>query len=248
MKTIDIRTTQNVTIQYEMASLRDRFFAFFIDLIIVSTISYFIIRVLTYVLSAARSDDSMVLGILYGLLPICGFMFYQFLSELIANGQSWGKKSLRIKTIRLDGKEASASDYLLRAIFHIVDTFFSFGVLSALLISASGKKQRLGDMTANTTVVKLQSHTRFYLDEILKISTLENYTPQYPQVKQLSENDMLLIKNAIGRYRIYPNDAHRKVIFQLVRKLQEPLGLNEIPKNKIEFLKTLIKDYIVLTR
>ena len=35
MKTIDIRTTQNVTIEYELATLRERILAFFIDFVIV---------------------------------------------------------------------------------------------------------------------------------------------------------------------------------------------------------------------
>ncbi len=59
---------------------------------------------------------------------------------------------------------------------------------------------------------------------------------------------MLLIKNIIARYRSYPNQAHQEVVNQLVEKLQQELDINEIPRNKIEFLKTLIRDYIVLTR
>ncbi len=248
MSAIDVRTTQNVTIQYELASLRERFFAFFIDIVIVFSVIYFLIIFVVSVLRANDSLSEMTAMVLYGILPVASFMAYQLLSEIIANGQSWGKKALGIKTIRLDGGEAGISDYLLRSVFHLVDTFFSFGVISALLISSSSKNQRLGDMTANTTVVRLQSNTRFYLQEILKINTLENYQPVYPQVKKLSEADMLLIKEAINRYRLYPNDAHRKAINQLVLKLREPLGLKNIPPNKIEFLKILIKDYIVLTR
>lgn len=255
MSAIDIKTTQNVTIQYELASLRDRFFAIFIDFIIVFTASFLIIIFLSSLISSAEvgrtgeeGSSGFALQILMGLLPIVGFMVYQFLSELITSGQTWGKKALGIKTIRLDGKEASISDYLLRAIFHLVDTFFSFGVIAALLISASVKRQRFGDLTANTTVVRLQNSTKFYLEEILKINTLENYTPSYPQVKELTEKDMLLIRNAINRYRLYPNEAHKKAINQLVDNLVEPLNLSNSPKDKVNFLKTLIRDYIVLTR
>ena len=34
MKTIDVKTTQNVTITYELAEVRDRIFSFLIDLVI----------------------------------------------------------------------------------------------------------------------------------------------------------------------------------------------------------------------
>ena len=42
MKTIDIRTTQNVVIEYELAPLRERIFAFFIDLVNALLIPFFL--------------------------------------------------------------------------------------------------------------------------------------------------------------------------------------------------------------
>ena len=42
MQTIDITTTQNVTIEYELATLRDRFLALLIDVMVVGTV-YFIL-------------------------------------------------------------------------------------------------------------------------------------------------------------------------------------------------------------
>ena len=59
---------------------------------------------------------------------------------------------------------------------------------------------------------------------------------------------MLLIKNAVFRYQKYRNPGHADVIRDLVAHLQEVLEITEKPKNKVEFLKTLIRDYIVLTR
>jgi uncharacterized RDD family membrane protein YckC len=243
MRTIEIRTTQNVTIEYELASLRDRFFAYFIDWLIVGAFWMFFSSLLSaaFVLFNAMN----LLGF---LLPVGLFILYQLLSEIFANGQSWGKKAMGIKVVRLDGKEPTLSDYLLRAVFHIVDTVISFGVIAALLVSSSNKSQRLGDMTANTAVIKVKFTLRFQLEDILKINTLEDYEPAYPEVRQLSEEDMLLIKSIISRYRKYRNHAHQEVVEELVQNLSRQLGLIEQPKDKIGFLKTLIRDYIVLTR
>ena len=124
----------------------------------------------------------------------------------------------------------------------MVDTFLSFGALASLLISSSNKSQRLGDMTANTTVIKLKSSLRFQLEDILKINTIDNYEPTYEQVRQLSEKDMLLIKTIISRYRQYPNEAHQKVIKDLTNHISDLLGIVEPPGDKIAFLKTLIRD------
>ncbi|GJM31149.1 MAG: transporter [Saprospiraceae bacterium] len=248
MQTIDIKTTQNVTIEYELATLWERMLAIMIDAIIVGAIYMILALLLSAAFSDGNGNSDLSLGMIYSLLPVICFLLYQLLSEVFADGQSWGKKSMSIKVVRLDGQEPGLSDYLLRSVFHIVDTIFSGGILAALLISSSNKNQRLGDMTANTTVIRLRSSLNFQLNDILKISSLEDYEPHYPEVKKLSESDMLLIKGTISRYRNHPNDAHKKVIVELVTHLKEVLEIEDVDNDKIEFLKTLIRDYIVLTR
>jgi hypothetical protein len=167
---------------------------------------------------------------------------------MASNGQSWGKRALGIRVVRLDGREPGFGDYFLRAVFHLIDSLLSAGILAALLISTSGKNQRLGDMTANTTVIRARHYQRFKLCDILKISTLGEYQPHYTAVRKLSEQDLLLVKNAIGRYQSFPNAAHQQAINELSQKLKDILEIDEIPRDKIAFLKTLIRDYIVLTR
>ncbi len=248
MRTIEITTTQNVTIEYELATLQERVIAFIIDSLLVGAMSMVIISVVSSILRDALLDSFNAEAVLYQFLPIGLLIFYHLLSEIIADGQSWGKKAMGIKVVRLDGQEPGLIDYLLRAVFLIVDALLSAGIVAALLISSSNNSQRLGDMTANTTVIRVKFGFRFRLEDILKINSLEDYEPQYPEVRRLSEQDMLLIKNIITRYRKYKNPAHREVINDLVVNLTKKLDLIEPPKNKIEFLKTLIRDYIVLTR
>ena len=247
MDTIEIRTTQNVVIEYELAALRERILAFFIDLVILGSV-YIVLSILFMGVLARMMQESAMFSTVYSLMPILLFLLYQLASEVLADGQSWGKKSMGIKVVRLDGKEPGLSDYLLRTVFHMVDSLFTAGTLASLLISSSEKNQRLGDMTANTTVIRVRHNLRFRLEDILNISSLEDYEPKYPEVKQLSEQDMLLIKSTISRYTTYPNPAHEEAIHMLVERLQQLLGLKERPSNKIEFLRTLIRDYIVITR
>ena len=248
METIDIRTTQNVTIEYELAGLRERIIAFFIDAVIFGAIYVIIMLSLITTLQRAIFESGIIFYVIYVILPVGGLMAYHLFSEILANGQSWGKKSMGIRVVRLDGQEPGLSDYLLRAVFLVVDALASLGVLGALLISSSAKNQRLGDMTANTTVIRLRHNLHFRLEDILKINSLEDYQPRYPEVRQLSEKDMLLIKNTIARYRAFPNQAHDRVVDELVNRLRSLLDINEEPRDRIEFLKTLIRDYIVLTR
>jgi len=247
MPTIDITTTQNVTIEYELAGPQDRFLAFFIDAVIVGALFILIFLVL-FDTWAKDIEEGGMLGHFLSFLPLTLFVIYHLLSEILANGQSWGKKAAGIKVVRLDGEEPGWSDYLLRAVFHVVDTFLSFCALAGILINSSAKKQRLGDMTANTVVIKTRFNKRFQLTDILKINSIEEYEPTYLEVRKLREQDLLLIKSAIQRYHSHKNPAHTEVIDKLVNHLVMVLDLDEVPTKKIEFLQTLIRDYIVLTR
>ena len=248
MQTIEIRTTQNVTIEYELASLRDRILAYFIDFMIVMVAYAILVAILSATIQAVINSSGLNANFVYYLLPMFLFIFYQLFMEIFNNGQSIGKKALNVKVIRLDGKEPGLSDYLLRAVLLIVDTWFCFGVVASLLIGSTAKRQRFGDLTANTTVVRLQSKLQISLNDVLKIDSLHAYEPQYPEIRQMREKDMLMIKNAIARYQKHPNKAHREAISELIDRLVSLLELEERPRNGIEFLKTLIRDYIVLTR
>ncbi len=245
MRTIGINTTQNVIIDYQLAGLKDRFFASFIDLLVWLTVSWFFVVFVNFTIDIEEGFNGMIFSY---FLPLSFFLFYHLFSEVMWEGQSLGKKAIGIKVVRLDGQEAGLSDYLLRSVFLLIDMIFSVGVVGAMLISSSSKTQRLGDMTANTTVIRLSPDLNFRLEDILKINSIENYEPQYPEVRSLSEKDMLLVKQVLNRQRTHSNKAHKDVVDQLVSKLCQELDIKLATQDKIGFLKTLLRDYIVLTR
>jgi uncharacterized RDD family membrane protein YckC len=248
MQTIEITTTQNVTIEYELAGLRERFFGMLIDALIMI---FLWIALLTIAGMFAFSTGSGFLMQMISTFPFWFTVFYGLICETLLNGQTFGKRTQMTKVVRIDGKPVSLSDLLLRSVLLLADFMFSFGVIGALFISTNSLRQRLGDMAAGTTVIKIGTDRRFKLNDILNINTLENYTPQYSQVRQLSEEDMLFIKNIIIRYQKYRNGSHTEAVEALYEQLTKTLDIEpreQYLSGKIEFFKTLIKDYIVLTR
>jgi len=246
MKSIEITTTQHVTIEYELARLRERGLAWFMDLLLV-LLGYFILlqlfgAIFGSIFSGGMSDQVLV------LLPFLGYFLYNIFFEIWNIGQTPGKMAMSIKVVRLDGKDPEWSDVVLRAVLHLVDSLFSFSVIGAVLIKTTGKSQRLGDLAANTTVIRIRGGEQYRLSDILGISSLENYQPTYPQVRNLGEQDMIFIKNVLTRRQRYPNEAHHEVAEDLVTHLMPLLDIQQRPPNPIEFLRILLRDYIVLTR
>ncbi len=248
LKSIEITTTQNVTIEYELAPLRERIIGWLIDVLIV-LVGWFIVFQILRAIGGDEMFDNMGWLMLVVLLPFLLFFFFNILFEILNLGQTPGKMAMSIKVVRLDGKDPEWSDVLLRAVLHLVDSIFSFGVIGAMLVKTTPRAQRLGDMAANTTVIKIQgSRYNFRLQDILNIASLENYQPVFPQVRRLTERDMIFIKTAITRFQRYPNQAHEEVVEDLVTHLMPLLDITVRPLNRVEFLKTLLRDYIVLTR
>ncbi len=245
MAKIEIRTSQNVVIEYELASLLDRFLALFIDLM-VFYIGYFLVFT-AFSFVFARYLDGWGFRF-FALFTLSGFLIYLLLYEGLSGGQTLGKKLMKLRVVRPDGREAAPGDYLIRAIFMLIDLFLSLGVFGAMLIGSTTHSQRLGDLAAGTTVVRLENKTNFTLEDLSKIVTLDSYQPRYPSVKQLSEEDVLLLKQLLERYRKWPNPAHASAVQLAVDNVCKRLGISPPKGGKTEFLKTLIRDYIVLTR
>ena len=248
MQTIDITTAQNVTIEYELASVRERGMAMFIDILIECFL--WLALILLTISSRSGLQSSFWTQFVFSF-PFWFTIMYALLCESFLNGQTFGKRSQRIRVVRVDGRPIHLSDLLLRAVLLLVDLLMSVGALGGLLIFTTERRQRLGDMAAGTTVIKLSSERTFTLSDILNIQTLQSHTPQYPQVRSLSEDDMLFIKSVVQRYQLYPNDASNEAVWTLYEHLSNVLDVSlslKSTESVLNFFKTLIKDYIVLTR
>jgi uncharacterized RDD family membrane protein YckC len=247
MKSIDIRTTQNVTISYELAEVRERLIAFVLDTLFKS-VAGLILWWMAMLLfqDSIYSDDLLEYFSYVVLLPL--YSFYTLFFEVIWHGQTPGKKIMKIKVIKLDGKQPEFYDYLIRWTFRILDIILSLGVIAVLLIVSSDYAQRLGDLTSNSTVVRIHNKVNITLADILRINTRQNYDPSYPGIANFPEEDILIIKQTIERYQRYRNEAHKNAVIALCETLAQKLEIQDVGSDKIRFLKTLIKDYIVLTR
>lgn len=243
MQNIEINTTQNVRITYEIAHLGDRISALLIDLVIIGVGS-----LVSMLFSAILTGESQSFVFYLFIVPFAAF--YTLISEIIFKGQTIGKRSLKIQVVKLNGEEAKPSDYFLRWIFRLIDIFLSLGMIATIFVVTSKKGQRLGDLVSETSVIRIKPANQMELNEIIARHNKEDYEARYPQVVKLSESDMLLIQNVLRRYDKYKNKAHRDALFLLSKKVKAKLNIEdgEIQEESIKFLKTLIKDYVVLTR
>ncbi len=244
MANIEIRTAQNVVIAYETAPFAERLFAFLIDWAI--GIGLCLVFLFLYALFAANFDDGFELLIYFCFVPV--FFFYTLVSEVMWQGQSIGKKAMRLKVVKLTGREANVNDYLSRWVFRMIDIYLSAGSLAAILILSSSKGQRLGDILSNTSVVRIKKNLDLTVSDLLKMKSKDNYEPEYPQARLLKEEDALLIKAVLDRHSKYPNEASAELVKELRIKLVKELEIDNMHRVSSDFLKMLLRDYVVMSR
>ena len=245
MQSIEIVTSQNVPIVYELAGLRDRILAWLLDSLIMWG-ALLILGLLCLAAGFLHNEEDAMYFFFFVVVPV--FFFYTPILEIFNDGQTIGKLALKIKVVKLNGREVTLSDYIMRWVFRSVEIYFSAGSIACMLISSSDKGQRLGDILANTTIIRLQPKLNMSMNDLQRINTTENYQPKFPEVKRVSEEDMLLVKNVLERYQKFKNPAHRNAIIDTADEMAKLIRLEKAPNNKVEFLKVLLRDYIVLTR
>ncbi|MFM8740183.1 MAG: RDD family protein, partial [Cytophagales bacterium] len=137
---------------------------------------------------------------------------------------------------------ATVGAYILRWIFGLAELNIASGLIAMLAVIVSGKGQRIGDMVAGTTVVKLQEEKAASAQNVF-ISPETNYEVTFQQAIQLNPSDIELIQRALEINRDLGNS---KPVLAITEKVKNQLGIRtDLPP--IKFLYTLIKDYRHLT-
>jgi uncharacterized RDD family membrane protein YckC len=162
-ETLIIETPERVQLEFALASIGNRFLACAIDHFIqVTTITLICIGLLL-MLSASPTDGvgeilteapKWVVAILLIVLFLL-FTSYFAIFEWLWNGQTPGKKLLKLRVIREDGRPITLWETIARNLMRLFDImplpFYSIGFIAVFL---SPRDQRIGDLFAGTVVVR----------------------------------------------------------------------------------------------
>jgi len=95
------------------------------------------------------------LGGLFGILGLMWLLWLIYFTYFEAtSGQTIGKMLTHIRVIKEDGSRCDFGSALIRNILRIVDHLPFLYILGIILIAATEKRQRLGDMLGRTVVIK----------------------------------------------------------------------------------------------
>jgi uncharacterized RDD family membrane protein YckC len=232
MQTVRITTSQNIDIDYEIAGLGPRILARILDGLLFFVI--IIAAAIAGIMSHLEEVSAIVAIVIFAVL----YVFYDLLCEIFMNGQSIGKKIMKIKVISLDGGRPSLGQYMLRWLFRIVDFTLTSGLCALISAAVSEKNQRVGDMVAGTTLIRTSPSAKMQ-DIAFTPPEDEGYTPVFHEAAQLNDKDIALVYEVLTNYIQSGNSV---ILYNTATKLKQVLNI-QTDMDDMRFLQTLTKDY-----
>ncbi len=245
MATIRVHTTQNVSLEYEVASVGDRILAALLDYLIL--IGWGVLWAIIFAAIADGdtkatapldlSDPAQVIAT--AILALIGspFVFYFLVCEIFFNGQTLGKKARYIRVMRLDGTPARLGDYFLRWLLRPLEIILTLGSAAMVTILVNGRGQRLGDLLAGTTVLSIKPRAGALL--AAELATPSGYQPVFEQAAQLSDPDVALLRQLLSRGL---NQGNYMLLHETALKIKHLLGV-ESDLGDEAFLRTVLRDH-----
>src|SRR5678809_877043 len=249
MSVIRIMTNFNIELEFPAAPFHRRLFAWIIDIIILCFYGWLSVQLISWFDSNIGNRSSFAVFILL-LLPM---LTYHLICEATMNGQSFGKKIMAIRVVNENGGQPGIGQLAIRWLIRTSDIMAFSLILSVpmaaangnsrffwqvaiplglfmtdvILVNASQKQQRLGDMLAHTLLIKAsQKHS---IQDTVFLNIADNYRPSFPQVMQLTDRDMNSLKSIL-------DTAKKEAILIL---LQWPLIKSKITLKSIPIFRLL---------
>ncbi len=171
-----IETPERVELHYVLANVGNRFLAAAIDHLIQG-----LLIMIVLVLAGAFNDGplfrgSAVWAAAIAVLLVFGIYWGYFVAfETLWSGQTPGKRWMRLRVVREDGRPVRFYEVFVRNLLRLAVDFmppptYAIGVVSIIF---SARSKRIGDFVAGTVVVKERATEAPSLDDIIKISNYE---------------------------------------------------------------------------
>jgi uncharacterized RDD family membrane protein YckC len=149
------RTPESVELEFVLAGLGNRIYALIIDYLIWSSILILILIVWAFLITQIawlRSEPIRLWITAIQILILFGvYIGYFICFETLWRGQTPGKRYVKIRVIREDGRNVGIQQSILRSLLRPIDDIFCLGFLFILFTT---QEKRLGDLVAGTILIQ----------------------------------------------------------------------------------------------
>jgi uncharacterized RDD family membrane protein YckC len=233
MDRLYIRTPEGIVFSLELADPLVRLVAWAFDLLIIAAVSVATLLVVSFFGVFIGPGLSATIAILSLFLMSTGYAIF---FEYLWRGQTPGKRLLRLRVMDARGLGLTFSQIMLRNLLRTVDGLPGLYLLGGLSCFFTRHVQRLGDLAANTIVIRTPRIAEPNVDQILpgKYNSFRQYPHLAARLRQrISPVEADLALRALVRRGILNADA-RVELFQEIADYFR--GLQQFPQEATDGL------------
>jgi uncharacterized RDD family membrane protein YckC len=241
-ETLVIETPERVPLHFALASIGNRFLACAVDhtiQILILTLMYIAFSIVgdaTNMFDQVMDAPKWVRAVLIIILFLIWTSYFIFF-EWLWNGQTPGKRWLKLRVIREDGRPITFWEAMVRNLLRNFDImpfpFYSIGLIAVFINS---KDQRSGDMIAGTVVVREREAEAPTFDQVFAAPVSDSayrrtFRPAQftADLNRLTEAEIEVVETFLRRRWDMPDVPRQwmawRVAMPLMYKLRPPYDL-----------------------
>ncbi|BCL37737.1 RDD family protein [Nostoc sp. MS1] len=243
------RTPESVELEFTLAGIGNRAWALMIDYLILAVT--WVVFFLAWVFISAQLVDwwTQTFGSAVGLwlvaiafiISFAMYAGYFVFFETLWQGQTPGKRSVKIRVVRDDGRPIGMQQATLRALLRPFDEFLFLG---AFLIMFTRPEKRLGDFVAGTIVIQAETPASSNLSISEAAKSLHQELLRITDLSILLPDDFAVIREYLQRRSTMTAKARSALSIKLAEQVQEILHLEKVPTTSSDvFLEAVYLAY-----
>jgi uncharacterized RDD family membrane protein YckC len=268
---LTIDTPEQVAIRFPLAGLGSRFLAILADSVVQGVAYAILILVFVLIATSAPKTTGGALSHAGEKWLVAGLILFHFLMywgyftlfETFWNGQTPGKKLLKIRVIQQSGRQITFFEAMTRNLLRIVDMFPGFYLVGVITMLSNHQHQRLGDLAAGTLVVhERPSDGPFSSGNTSRSITAAAFEPPTPEpflhntdeaalpadaVARLTADDLALIDRFFSRILDMELDTRARIAerlaAQMSQKMNLPLSADTKPESFLESIARQMRSH-----
>jgi uncharacterized RDD family membrane protein YckC len=266
---LNIDTPEQVELRFPIAGIGSRFLALFTDsflqgvtLVVVFLTFFLILSASPRLGHTSAPSNTGSKWFMAGVVLFYFLLFWGYFSlfEGFWNGQTPGKRLLKIRVIKDSGRQITLFEALARNLLRVVDALPSFYLIGVISMLCNKEQKRLGDFVAGTIVV----HERIDQQPLLSPNSRTFTASLYPQpvetlrepvgihlpadgVARLDAGDLNVIETFFGRALDLDLDKRAEIADRIAKrmsaKMQIPLPPDVAPERVLESIAYTMRSH-----
>jgi len=180
--TLLIKTPEGVVFSQTLAGPVTRFLAWLVDFACVIGVLMVLNIILMFVIVVSPEIGNAIALVLFFVVPVG----YAMSLEWLWRGQTIGKRIMRLRVVDAHGLRLHFSQVAIRNLLRVIDLLPGMYVVGGLATFLTRRAQRLGDLAANTVVIRIPKIVEPNLEQLGadKYNSLRGYPHLCARLRQ----------------------------------------------------------------